>query len=479
MNHSNGNHNFKLDLKPSSGFSLSGFSLIEVLVALSLMMVAGLAMTTMMYNQMKEIKAMQEKMATVELGTNIVKTLTSSSICRFLMSDPSQSSVSLTPNRSADTIDATSAATLAATTITFQRLPAAASITAIPVARVGDAVSVNTPDFKVTSMKFKNFTANGIDQYLADLEVNFTQPPLAVRSLKPFILEKVNFTTLGAAPINAKSFTDCSAPRGPGAQLRRYSFYYTGSVQTFTVPAGVTSAFVSMAGGGATGLGWRITNALITGSSGGYVVSHPLTLIPGDTLSITVGSAGANFPTVNTGTPASPGPPYFIYTYPTGDDGLGGYPGTLSKITSSVLGGTLVECSGGSGATTAGIDAYSGGMVPGPLTGAVFGGGTPPFPAPNREAIDSIYHGAWGTPGHCGVYGGSVTGFGSPGISYWATAGSGILGSGSWYGGATPLKYGSGGGISITGCYITSTVVGTCINPGAAENGVVHLDVLY
>lgn len=467
------NSDFKSKLNSNSGFSL-----VEVLVALSLMMVAGLAMTTMMHNQMKEIKAMQEKMATVELGTNIVKTLTSSSICRFLMSDPSQSSVSSTPNRSADTIDATNATTLAASTITFQRLPAAASITAIPVAKVGDAASANTPNFKVTSMKFKNFTSNGIDQYLADLEVNFTQPPLAVRSLKPFVLEKVNFTTLGVAPINAKSFTDCSAPRGPGPQLRRYSFYYTGSVQTFTVPAGVTSAFVSMAGGGATGLGWRITNALITGSSGGYVVSYPLTLIPGDTLSITVGQAGAAFPTVNTGTAATLGPPYFIYTYPAGDDGLGGHPGTLSKIESPIL-GSLIECSGGSGATTAGIDAYSGGMVPGPLTGAVFGSGTPPYSAPNREALDSIYHGAWGTPGHCGAYGGVITGFGSPGISYWATAATGILGSGSWLGGSTPLKYGSGGGITITGCYITSTVVGTCVNPGAAQNGVVHLDVLY
>lgn len=380
------NSDFKSNLKPSSGFSL-----VEVLVALSLMMVAGLAMTTMMHNQMKEIQAMQEKMATVELGTNVVKTLTSSSICRFLMSDPSQSSVSLTPNRSADTIDATNATTLAASTITFQRLPAAASITAIPVAKVGDAVSVNTPNFKVTSMKFKNFTSNGIDQYLADLEVNFTQPPLAVRSLKPFVLEKVNFTTLGAAPINAKSFTDCSAPRGPGAQLRRYSFYYTGAVQTFTVPAGVTSAFVSMAGGGATGLGWRITNALITGSSGGYVVSYPLTLIPGDTLSITVGRAGANYYPSATGTYATPGHPYYVYANPLpADDGLGGWPGTLTKIDSASLGATLIECAGGSGATTRGattgtfgIDSYTGALVPGPLPGAVFGSGTPTSYAPN------------------------------------------------------------------------------------------------
>ena len=56
------NSDFKSKLNSNSGFSL-----IEVLVALSLMMVAGLAMTTMMHNQMKEIQAMQEKMATVEL----------------------------------------------------------------------------------------------------------------------------------------------------------------------------------------------------------------------------------------------------------------------------------------------------------------------------------------------------------------------------------------------------------------------------
>jgi hypothetical protein len=400
------------------------------------------------------------------------------------MSDPSQSSVSSTPNRSADTIDATNATTLAASTITFQRLPAAASITAIPVAKVGDAVSVNTPNFKVTSMKFKNFSSNGIDQYLADLEVNFAQPPLAVRSLKPFVLEKVNFTTLSSAPINAKSFTDCSAPRGPGPQLRRYSFYYTGSVQTFTVPAGVTSAFVSMAGGGATGLGWRITNALITGSSGGYVVSYPLTLIPGDTLSITVGRAGANYSPSASGTYATPGHPYYIYVNPLpSDDGLGGWPGTLTKIDSASLGATLIECAGGSGATTRGattgtfgIDSYTGGLVPGPLPGAVFGSGTPTSYAPNREATDSIYYGGFGTPGRCGASGVS-TGIGSIGVSYWSTGGN--LNSGSWYGGMTPLKYGSGGGVSVSGCHVDTTNVGTCVFAGPAQNGVVYLDVLY
>ncbi len=479
MNHSFRNYHLKLDLKSNSGFSL-----LEVLVALSLMMVAGLAMTTMMYNQMKEIRAMQEKMATVELGANIVKTLTSSSICRFLMSDPSQSSTSATPNRSADNINATDATTLAASTITFQRLPAAASITAIPVAKVGDAASANTPDFKVTAMKFKNFTSNGLDQYLADLEVSFAQPPLAVRSLKPFVLEKVNFTTLDTDPINSKRITDCSAPRGPGPQLRRFSFYYTGDVQTFTVPAGVTSAFVSMAGGGATGLGWRITNALSTGSSGGYVVSYPLTLIPGDTLSITIGRAGSSYGPLATTATAASGHPYYIYANPSpSDDGLGGWPGTLTKIVSASLGSTLIECAGGSGATTRGystgtngIDSYTGGLVPGPLAGALIGSGSPTLYAPNREATDSVYYGAFGGPGHCGVSG-VTTGFGLSGVQFWGATGT--LNSGTWYGGMTPLKYGSGGGVSVSGCYVSSTTTGTCVFPTSAQNGVVHLDVLY
>lgn len=43
----------------------------------------------------------------------------------------------------------------------------------------------------------------------------------------------------------------------------------------------------------------------------------------------------------------------------------------------------------------------------------------------------------------------------------------------------TPLRYGSGGGVSVSGCYVDTTNVGTCVSAGSAQNGVVYLDVLY
>lgn len=459
--------------------SQSGFSLIEILIGCSIMGVVAYAMSALTLSQMREMKAMQEKMATIELGINVTKTLASGGVCKFLMSDPSQSPSSATPNRSSNTIDATDAKTLAATRISINNIPSGESISATPIAKVGESVSVNTPNFKVTAMTFKNFTFNGVDQYLADLEIQFSQPPAVYRSIKPYVVEKISLSTLNTDPINSKSFVDCSMPRGPGPQIRRFSFYYNSAtpIQQFTVPAGVHSAFVSIAGGGATGLGWRVTNAIITVSSGGVLVSYPIDLVPGEVLDITVGKAGAVYAPIKTTTPASPGPPYYIFNPPTGDVGISGYPGTSSKITSNVR-GFIIECAGGSGANTGGIDSYSGGLVPGSYTGAVFGGGTPAFSAPNNVAAGPYAH-ISGGPGHCGTPTKSNLGYGVSGDSFFTTTPPYIINSGSWKGGRTNLNYGSGGGIYVNGCYITSTTTGTCITPLAAEDGVVHIDVIY
>ncbi|MCB9025339.1 MAG: hypothetical protein H6625_03405 [Bdellovibrionaceae bacterium] len=46
-------------------------------------------------------------------------------------------------------------------------------------------------------------------------------------------------------------------------------------------------------------------------------------------------------------------------------------------------------------------------------------------------------------------------------------------------GGRTNLTFGSGGAVSVGGCYITASTTGKCISPQPAEHGVVHIDVIY
>ncbi|QQR64656.1 hypothetical protein IPH92_03785 [Candidatus Kaiserbacteria bacterium] len=240
------------------------------------------------------------------------------------------------------------------------------------------------------------------------------------------------------------------------------------STQDWVVPSNVTSAEVTMAGGGGSGVGWRVVNAVFAGHSGGYVFSHPISLTPGETIHIQVGRGGRGSAVVNTGVLADRGAPYYIYTYPSDDDGLGGYPGSSSKITSSVS-GTLLECSGGSGAYVGGVDTYLGGIytVAGHVDGAIVGGGTPAYSSPNRVATGSFVAG--NGPGACGP---SLYGIGNRGPIQWAVS------SGIYPGGTTPFGYGSGGSVFRSGCHTTASYVGTCTNSDVGRDGVVILDVI-
>ena len=238
--------------------------------------------------------------------------------------------------------------------------------------------------------------------------------------------------------------------------------------QKWTVPEGVTSVGITMAGGGGSGMGWRYTSAYKTGHSGGYVFSHPVTVTPGQVLTIIVGKGGEAYPTVKTNTPAKPGPPYFIHIPPAGDDGLGGYPGTSSKVIDS-SGKVLLECAGGSGGSVAGYDTYDGGLLTvGPQKGATFTSGVPKLPAPKRDADGTFA--ISGGPGACGPKKYGIGNYGDHSFS---------PDSGTYQGATTPFGYGSGGAIQITGCYVTEEDVGKCFNPRKGRDGVVFIDLIY
>lgn len=239
------------------------------------------------------------------------------------------------------------------------------------------------------------------------------------------------------------------------------------SSQSWTVPAGVSSAFVTMAGGGSSGAGWRMIGATATGSSGGYLFSQPVNFVAGETISVLVGLGGKGHRPYNTGVPV-PSTPYYVFAPPLdGDNGLGGYPGGTSMLVSPIM-GTLLECSGGSGAIFDGVDNYSGGLVPGPKNGGTTGSGYAAYSSPNRAAV-----GAYATPGGPGACGPAMYGIGNAGTLSWNVT------AGDRTGGKTPFGYGSGGDINIGGCYVSTTTLGTCIYPFDARDGIVFIDVLY
>ncbi|MEB8059285.1 hypothetical protein [Pseudomonas fulva] len=253
-----------------------------------------------------------------------------------------------------------------------------------------------------------------------------------------------------------------------------HRYLFTHSTK-WTVPQGVKSALVTMAGGGASGVGWRISNGFVTGSSGGFVFSAPINLVPGEVLDIVVGQGGTVFNPYDTGVPVVPVPQYHVWAPPAGDDGLGGYPGGTTKLVSPSA-GTLLECSGGSGATIFGVHNFEGDPVAGNVKGAQFGSGIINYITPNRVA-QGKYAGEGGGPGACGPNG---YGVGNPGVANVAGfAPSPPLNNGQYYGGSSPFGYGSGGGINYQGCYVTRQILGRCAYTLPGRDGVVMIDVLY
>ncbi|AZZ37853.1 hypothetical protein CIK05_13930 [Bdellovibrio sp. qaytius] len=418
-------------------------------MAAGMMAIVMSAVASMMSSQQKETRAITEKLAQLDLQKLLLAALANGSICNAELAG-------LTFNPTgARTIDTTN---ITAQTIELSSLHASGASGAPNLIAVGETASPNAPQLKVSKIIFENFVSTGVpDTYIVDLNISFAG---GVRETRP-INFKMHIMVDPTAPAGARPIKSCLES---GATGQSYRFVFT-TTQDWVVPANVKSGFVTMAGGGGSGAGWRISNMLAAGHSGGYVFSHPVNFVPGEKITVTVGKGGVGFTPYKTNTLAAPGPPYYVYNSPAGDDGLGGYPGTSSKLVSPSM-GTLLECAGGSGATIGGVDSFAGTGVAGNVSGATTGSGNPPFSAPNRSAV-----GPYSTVSGPGACGPSNYGIGNAGINIFSTD------SGTYLGGTTPFGYGSGGNVGRSGCYITTTTIGTCTYPANGRDGVVFIDV--
>ncbi|WP_200961252.1 S-layer family protein [Phycicoccus sp. Soil802] len=231
------------------------------------------------------------------------------------------------------------------------------------------------------------------------------------------------------------------------------TFFATGSVQTWTVPAGVTQLYVDIAGaqgGAAYGGGW-----------GGAELTGTISVTPGDTLHIIAGSMGRDG--VRFGAGAGGGGGSFVYTTADqsgilaaagGGGGAGSnvFPFEASTSTSGVAGGN----GGGAGGTSgngggAGTAGGGGGLLSN--GGSAQGGGG-----------QSVANGASGGSGSYGV-GGFGGGGGSTGF-----AGAG---GGGYSGGGGGRYNGNNGGGGGGGSYFAGTLTGAVSGHGG--HGIVTL----
>jgi hypothetical protein len=173
------------------------------------------------------------------------------------------------------------------------------------------------------------------------------------------------------------------------------TFGVTGTVQTWTVPAGVTQIYVDIAGAqGGASYGW---------GGAGAVLSGTLSVTPGQTLNILVGGIGANGVRFSSGSGGGGGS--FIYTTPD-------------------LAGVLAAAGGGGGAPS--NDFASSASITTSGTNGLNGGG------------------AGGTGGQGG--GGSSAGGGGGVLTDGGSGGLALANGGGGGGGSAPGGYGGGGG---------------------------------
>jgi hypothetical protein len=238
------------------------------------------------------------------------------------------------------------------------------------------------------------------------------------------------------------------------------TFAATGSVQTWTVPDGVTQVYVDISGaegGAAYGGGGR--GAELTGT---------ISVTPGDTLHIIVGSMGQNGTVYSAG--AGGGGGSFVYT--TADQngilaaaGGGGGAGS-NTFPSSASTGTS-GLAGGNGGGAGGIDG-NGGNAGSDYSGAVGGGGG--LLTNGGGGASGGHAVATGASGGAGGSYGRGGGFGGGGA---ATGYAGAGGGGYSGGGGGTFNYYNNGGGGGGGSYFSGTLTGAVNNHGG--NGSVTL----
>jgi hypothetical protein len=239
------------------------------------------------------------------------------------------------------------------------------------------------------------------------------------------------------------------------------TFVYTGSRQSFTVPAGVTSITVVATGGGTPTGSKGPSGPSYTGANGGLVkATMPVT--PGEALGIYVGGAGAvgidgagGTGGFNGGGAGGKG----IYGGSYSDGGCGG--GGSSDVRqggNGVKDRVVVAAGAGGGGIGVGFYGAGGGGAGGGATGVNGGGGYPGSPSGDGGSGGTQARGGIGGPGgHRSGYGPGESGFkgkrfrGGPG-------GGGTQDSGGGGGGGGGGYYGGGGGGA--GSFSTSGVGG-------------------
>lgn len=256
-------------------------------------------------------------------------------------------------------------------------------------------------------------------------------------------------------------------------------FDFTGSIQSWVAPTGVTNVRVTVYGAGGGGGGGSLR-----GGNGGYVQAR-LTVTPGTTYHLVVGGGGTGGTNGSSATPLAGvggygggGNGHYQglsggITTPSGGGG-GGYSGIFTGSTPSQANALVIAGGGGGSAGAVVVAGGAGGGDTGASTANTGGGGT---------------QSAGGTGTNTPANGGTVFGTNGSALQGGSATSNAAGGGGGGYWGGGPGQGGGGGSGFIVGTATTisniqgggsegGTASTVTTNGGPGRNGIIVIDVL-
>ncbi|MCB9026419.1 MAG: prepilin-type N-terminal cleavage/methylation domain-containing protein [Bdellovibrionaceae bacterium] len=394
-----------------------GFSLIEVVVASGIMMIVLYAVSSMFISQNREMLAISQKMAVLDMEKFLILNTASGDVCTKYLTD----------NPSLFTFPTTSFPPTTPVRVNKLYLPSSSSDILIeenqPIHYAGN--------LSIDNISLVNITGS-TGNYIASLVVAFNGSIRPLKSVKVNI--KLASTVSGANTV----LIGCPGLNTAGTiPLTNFiQFTNTSATETFTVPPGVAAILVEAWGGGGGGGGsaFSVINNYACGGGGGGGGGYGKVIIPvtpGQTFNVVVGSGGTaglgagTTPEIDASDGLSGGNSSFGGTIlvatggvrgtkckmsPTSMTGFGGNGGTSSGSGVYTAGGgrggfaeynytSFTAAVGGSGGSAGGGGGGGGGALsPGSIPGGGGGGGS------RYSDVTGAYSGASGARGQVNVW---------------------------------------------------------------------------
>lgn len=393
-----------------------GVSLVEVLVASGIAIVALLAITSMLINQQKETEAISQKLATLDFERFLVSASASGDICTKDFTANSANFTFPTANFPP------------ANSITVNNLYLSATSNKV-IATAGMPVK-DSGAFQIKDIVLSDFSGTP-GSYMATMKISFQG---GIRPIKP-----LDFSLKLSVSVAGQNSIIVGCP-GIGATstipLTNFQIFNVPGNHTFTVPAGVSAILVEAWGGGGGGGGSSFGPNDAAGGGGGGGGGYGKSIIsvtPGQVFNLVVGAGGAKgigsgvVCCIDGGNGGNGGDstfgagpllratggrggkgPIFVANHSAGQGGLGGTANGIGSVFVAVggHGGTATwtylsnnSCSGATGGSAGGGGGGGGGQLsPGSVPGGGGGGGT------KYDDVIQAYSGGEGAAGQVNVW---------------------------------------------------------------------------